>query len=92
MLEKIQIVFTTIYTLEAIIKIVADGFLIGKDTYLRDPTNVFDFVVIIGSYTKLIVSRYSLHNKKAESFFRILRTIRVCKLFAGFKKIPMLRK
>lgn len=39
--------FTGIYTLESVIKILARGFCIGKFTFLRDPWNWLDFSVIV---------------------------------------------
>ncbi|KAK1332582.1 hypothetical protein QTO34_007265 [Cnephaeus nilssonii] len=44
--EKMEYVFTVIYTFEALIKIVAGGFCLNEFTYLRDPWNWLDFSVI----------------------------------------------
>ncbi|KAK2494435.1 hypothetical protein MC885_005761 [Smutsia gigantea] len=45
--ERIEYVFTVIYTFEALIKILARGFCLNEFTYLRDPWNWLDFSVII---------------------------------------------
>ncbi len=39
-------VFTGIYTFEATIKVLSRGFCIGPFTFLRDPWNWLDFMVI----------------------------------------------
>lgn len=39
-------VFTFIYTFEATIKILSRGFCVGKFTFLKDPWNWLDFMVI----------------------------------------------
>lgn len=39
-------VFTGIYTFEALIKVLSRGFCIGDFTFLRDPWNWLDFMVI----------------------------------------------
>jgi hypothetical protein len=39
-------IFTIIYTLEALTKCVARGFILEKFTFLRDPWNWLDFIVI----------------------------------------------
>jgi len=39
-------VFTGIYTLEAVVKITARGFILKPFTYLRDMWNWLDFTVI----------------------------------------------
>jgi len=89
-IEAIQNWLTIIYVLEAIIKIIADGFVWDKGTYLRNPVNVFDFIIVIASIARWSVGNVS--NKRAISFFRILRTLRVFKLLAGFQKVPQLKK
>ncbi|KAK9396055.1 hypothetical protein NXF25_019416, partial [Crotalus adamanteus] len=42
-----EIIFTSIYTVEFIVKVVARGFVCNEFTYLRDPWNVLDFFVLI---------------------------------------------
>ena len=39
-------VFTAIYTLEMLLKILAKGFILHSYAYLRDPWNWLDFVVV----------------------------------------------
>jgi hypothetical protein len=43
-------VFTIIYTIEALIKCIARGFILQKYTFLRDPWNWLDFIVITLAY------------------------------------------
>lgn len=44
-----------LYCLEAIIKIIAMGFVIHKNSYLRDPFNIFDFIIILVSIASMII-------------------------------------
>jgi hypothetical protein len=50
-LEKIgrysSYAFTLIYILEFFIIIIARGFVLGNNTYLRSPWNFFDFLVVV---------------------------------------------
>lgn len=39
--------FTGIYTFEFLVKVLAQGFCVGKFTFLRDPWNWLDFCVIV---------------------------------------------
>lgn len=55
-LQKLGFLFTAIYVLEAIIKIVANGFVFGKDTYLRNPFNLFDFAIVVSSLVELVMN------------------------------------
>ena len=90
--EQVSTAFTAIYILEAIIKIIADGFVMSEGTYLRDPINVFDFIIIICSAVGFAFNGRVSTSKTVRSFFRILRTLRVFKLLAGFQKVPQLKK
>ena len=39
--------FTTIFILESLLKIIAMGFIGSKYSYLRDPWNILDFIIVI---------------------------------------------
>ena len=41
--------------MEAMIKIFAMGFVVGKHSYLRDSFNCFDFVIILVSIASVIL-------------------------------------
>lgn len=45
-LSLYRYVFTFIYTFEATIKVVSRGFCFGQFTFLKDPWNWLDFMVI----------------------------------------------
>ena len=46
-LDRIFEGFSVLFTIEAIIKIIALGFIFGKKTYLRDAWNVIDFFIVV---------------------------------------------
>lgn len=46
-------VFLTLFTIEAIIRIIAMGFVLHPYSYLRDPWNALDFVIMILGYVSL---------------------------------------
>lgn len=39
-------IFLTFYTSEMMIKIIGLGFIFNKGSYLRDPWNILDFVIV----------------------------------------------
>lgn len=41
-----RVIFTSIYTFESAVKVMARGFILENFTYLRDAWNWLDFVVI----------------------------------------------
>lgn len=45
--EKSEMYFVIIYCIEAATKIIASGFVLHKDAYLRNGWNILDFVVVV---------------------------------------------
>ena len=45
--EELEPVFMGIFTVEMTVKILADGFICHKGSYLRNPWNIMDFIVVI---------------------------------------------
>nr|XP_034326573.1 sodium channel protein para isoform X14 [Crassostrea gigas] len=80
----IEYVFTGVYTLEAMIKITARGFIINNFTYLRDPWNWLDFAVISLAYVTEVVD---LGNLSALRTFRVLRALKTVAVIPGLKTI-----
>ncbi|KAJ0057625.1 hypothetical protein NL108_011110, partial [Boleophthalmus pectinirostris] len=75
MLKYLNIVFTALFTLECILKIIAFGPL----NYLSAAWNVFDFVTVLGSITDILVTE--IKSKMINlSFLRLFRAARLIKL------------
>jgi len=72
-----DIVFTTLFAVEMIIKILALGFVRDKHSYLRDSWNVLDFFVVIFSVLAILLRDSSLYWIKAFRSIRMLRPLRV---------------
>ena len=45
--ENTEFIFLIAFTLEAVIKIMAVGFVFAENTYLRNPWNQLDFTVVV---------------------------------------------
>uniref|UniRef100_A0A3P8VJK9 Voltage-dependent N-type calcium channel subunit alpha n=1 Tax=Cynoglossus semilaevis TaxID=244447 RepID=A0A3P8VJK9_CYNSE len=76
MLKNLNIVFTTLFSLECILKIIAFGPL----NYLKDAWNVFDFVTVLGSITDILVTEINQDRLLNLSFLRLFRAARLIKL------------
>ncbi|XP_041825615.1 voltage-dependent N-type calcium channel subunit alpha-1B [Melanotaenia boesemani] len=76
MLKYLNIVFTGLFTLECILKIIAFNPL----NYLKEPWNVFDFVTVIGSITDILFTEINTSKKINLSFLRLFRAARLIKL------------
>jgi hypothetical protein len=83
-LDIADIIFTVIYSLEAVIKVVALGFVIHINSYLRDPWNVLDFVVVIIGFLAILPS---IPNLKALRTMRVLRPLRSVKAIPSLKRL-----
>ena len=54
MLRIIDIVVTIIFVLECLLKVSVYGFLLnGQESYIRNPWNVIDFVIVVFSMVSL---------------------------------------
>ncbi|XP_026207010.1 sodium channel protein type 4 subunit alpha B isoform X1 [Anabas testudineus] len=82
--KVVEYVFTAIYTFEAMIKILSRGFCIGDFTFLRDPWNWLDFMVISMAYLTEFVD---LGNVSALRTFRVLRALKTITVIPGLKTI-----
>ena len=86
-LANLSILFTIIYTMEAVAKIIASGFIFGINTYLKDPINVLDFCIVISSLLEIVTLSYATEFIFMAKYFRILRTLRMLKLISVLYKI-----
>ncbi|NXX38051.1 SCN4A protein, partial [Tricholaema leucomelas] len=79
-----EYLFTGIYTGEILIKVSARGFVWDEFTFLRDPWNCLDLVVIIVMYVTMCIttSKFS-----ALRTFRVLRTLKAISVIPGLKVI-----
>ncbi|KAG8447469.1 hypothetical protein GDO86_014818 [Hymenochirus boettgeri] len=75
MLKCLNIIFTSMFSLECILKIIAFGVL----NYFRDAWNIFDFVTVLGSITDILVTEIA-ENFINLSFLRLFRAARLIKL------------
>uniref|UniRef100_A0A8C1E249 Sodium channel protein n=1 Tax=Cyprinus carpio carpio TaxID=630221 RepID=A0A8C1E249_CYPCA len=82
--KNLEYVFTGIYTFEALIKIIARGFCVGQFTFLRDPWNWLDFMVIVMAYVTEFVDLGSVSALRA---FRVLRALKTISVIPGLKTI-----
>lgn len=63
-----------------VIKIIAKGFLLNKYTYLRNPWNWLDFVVIVSGYATIGMDVGNLAGLRT---FRVLRALKTVSIMPG---------
>ncbi|OAF64984.1 hypothetical protein A3Q56_07288, partial [Intoshia linei] len=80
-----NIIFTSLFTIECILKLIA----FGPKNYFRDAWNIFDFVTVLGSITDVVASEFE--NKFINlGFLRLFRAARLIKLLRQKANIRML--
>ena len=85
-----DVIFTVCFTLEMIVKIIAMGFIMTKPkplyhmpgSYLRDPWNWLDFIVVIAAYIEL---------SGVGPGVAVLRTFRVLRPLRALNKAPSMK-
>ncbi|XP_067610130.1 sodium channel protein type 11 subunit alpha isoform X3 [Pseudorca crassidens] len=86
--ESAEYVFTGIYIFEALVKILARGFILDEFSFLRDPWNWLDSIVIATafvSYSPYIKdSSISLSSLRT---FRVFRALKAISVISGLKVI-----
>uniref|UniRef100_UPI00358F1DA9 voltage-dependent N-type calcium channel subunit alpha-1B-like n=1 Tax=Myxine glutinosa TaxID=7769 RepID=UPI00358F1DA9 len=75
-LKYLNILFTVLFSLECILKMLGLGFL----NYFRDAWNIFDFVTVIGSITDIVVTELQMNNFINLGCLRLFRAARLIKL------------
>mmetsp|Transcript_19618 Transcript_19618/g.30230 ORF Transcript_19618/g.30230 Transcript_19618/m.30230 type:complete len:366 (+) Transcript_19618:368-1465(+) len=74
-MEKIDLIFLIIYTMEMVMKIIAMGFFMRAHSYLRDSWNILDFVVVILGWSSKLFEGSDISAIKVIRILRPLRTI-----------------
>ena len=84
LVDDSDLIFLTLYSIEAMIKIIAMGFCTDKLTYIRDPWNILDFVVVCTGWVNNIPG---VGNLSALRSLRIIRPLRSLKALKAMKTL-----
>uniref|UniRef100_A0A5K3EF18 Ca_chan_IQ domain-containing protein n=1 Tax=Mesocestoides corti TaxID=53468 RepID=A0A5K3EF18_MESCO len=78
-LDYLNMIFTGVFTVEFILKLTALGF----KNYFNDLWNVFDFIIVVGSFVDIVLSHIAENSKFFSiNFFRLFRVMRLVKLLS----------
>ncbi|XP_041459338.1 voltage-dependent L-type calcium channel subunit alpha-1D-like isoform X6 [Lytechinus variegatus] len=80
-LDYMNIVFTAVFTVEFLLKIIA----YKPKNYFRDYWNFFDFIIVLGSIIDIMIDMFSGNDGKKQfsiNFFRLFRVMRLIKLLS----------
>ena len=74
--KNIDFFFLVFYSSEMVLKIIAMGFILSKNSYLRDIWNILDFAIVLSTYTiYLPVQTINIQGLRTLRILRPLRTI-----------------
>lgn len=85
--DVFELMFLLIYTIECIMKILAQGLAIKAGSYFRDPLNILDFIIVLTAW----LDRYASQgfNLNALRVMRILRPLRSVTSIKGLKVLVL---
>ncbi|KAG2453381.1 hypothetical protein HYH02_001605 [Chlamydomonas schloesseri] len=83
----LDIIFTTIFTIEMVIKLVAKGVVLHPHAYLRNGWDVLDGFIVLTSLLSLGVSGAGAGALKAVRLVRALRPLRLVKRWRGMRLV-----
>ena len=84
-LDKINIIFNILFSIEIFIKIIASGLLFNKNSFLRNGWNVIDFIIVIYQWIKI-----NHKNWGNLSIFRCLKLLNNLKNLKFLRRIKLL--
>ena len=79
-----------IFTVEMCTKIVAMGFVLHPDSYLRNAWNIMDFIVVVSGFLPMLMpkSEEEVHGKQSGLDLSTLRTVRVLRPLKLVSGVP----
>ena len=83
-------VFTAAFVVEMIVKVVSCGFCLHPGSYIREPWNVLDFIVVVSALLSYLMQAVTSSNTNL-SFIKALRVLRVLRPLKAVNKIPQLK-
>ncbi|XP_020626974.1 voltage-dependent R-type calcium channel subunit alpha-1E-like isoform X3 [Orbicella faveolata] len=89
-LEDAEVYLLAIFCLEAVLKIIALGFVLHADSYLRNGWNVLDFVVVVTGLLSL--PQLNVFNAGSLKALRAARVLRPLKLVSGIPSLQVVMK
>ncbi|XP_059520418.1 sodium channel protein type 11 subunit alpha isoform X2 [Myotis daubentonii] len=82
-----EYIFTGIYVFEALIKILARGFILDEFSFLRDPWNWLDSIVIATAFVSLPFMKANSISLSSLRTFRVFRALKAISVVSGLKVI-----
>ena len=73
------------------IKVISNGFIMGSNSYLRDPWNKIDFFLVVISLVDVVFSLVVENDAKILSLLRVFRIMRTLRPLRAINSAPGLK-
>ena len=90
-LDAFNLIFTVIFIVEAVLKVVAFGFIQHEGAYLRDNWNVLDFVIVVFSIIEIAFASGDTGAGGDLGTFKVLRAFRAARPLRVVRRFESLR-
>lgn len=70
--QSVDIAFNIFFAIESLLKIISFGFILDRNSYLRDTWSVLDFCIVVASLLDVIIQELDLKFLKVRTGVRIL--------------------
>ena len=90
-LDQMDYVFSLVFLIESILKTLTSGFVLGEKTYLRDPWNVMDFLIVVSAIADFFLVVILGLSGEALGALKVIRVLRVLKPLKAVKTMRSLR-
>ncbi|XP_039270704.2 voltage-dependent L-type calcium channel subunit alpha-1D-like isoform X2 [Styela clava] len=88
-LEKVEYIFLGIFTIEAVLKIVAFGLAFHPNAYLRNGWNVIDFVIVVIGLISIVLEKADVGSTDKVRSLRAFRVLRPLRLVSGVPSLQV---
>ncbi len=84
-------VFTIIFAIEMLLKVVANGLYIGENAYLRSGWNNIDMLLVFSSTIDILITLMAKNNNKIFRVLRVFRLLRTLRPLRVISRAPGLK-
>jgi Ion transport protein len=85
-LETSATVFLYLYSFEFVVKVLSMGFIMDRGSYLRDPWNILDFIIVVSGYLPMFIDQQG-GNSINFSGLRSLRVLRPLRTITAIRSL-----
>ncbi|XP_070508575.1 muscle calcium channel subunit alpha-1 isoform X3 [Chironomus tepperi] len=86
-LNKFDVFFTTVFTIELLLRLVSYGFILHKGAFCRSAFNLLDLLVVCVSLSSFVGDSEAMSAVKILRVFRVLRPLRAINRAKGLKHV-----